>query len=457
MKTREAHKRSIMWLLVAGLLVRLILAYVLLPDSGHAGDRAWYSRWIAALLSVGPGEFYAKTVVNYPPGYMYVLWLVGGVSTAIASVFGIDAQKVIMELIKIPPILFDVAGGFLLYRIVKRWPGEGATSERMAFTATALYVFNPVMVYDSAVWGQTDAVGAFIMLLGIMALLCWSPEIAASVAVISALLKPQFGIVLMPLIGIVLLRRHLAGLSTSQTSPSISYWIRRHGPIRILTSMVVGAMVFYALVLPFRLNFHTFLDRMADTAGGYKILSLNAFNPWALIGTDKPSIAFGGVENYSSDEISLVGVLTGVMIGTALLGAGFILGAVRLFRRSDIRSVVLVGAYLSLCFFILPTRVHERYLVPVFAFLSILAVLDRRWMLATWVLMFGSLINLHAVLSNIGTENVARLPFGEFARSPSGILISITIQSAVFVFSAWMLVGKQFSFAEEETNIQRVS
>ena len=94
-------------------------------------------------------------------------------------------------------------------------------------------------------------------------------------------------------------------------------------------------------------------------------------------------------------------------------------------------------------FFILPTRVHERYLLPAFAFFSLLAALDRRWLWVTIVLATGSLIDLHAVLSNIGTRNVAQLPFGEFSRSPTGILISVVFQTAVFIFCAMELFGKR--------------
>lgn len=118
----------------------------------------------------------------------------------------------------------------------------------------------------------------------------------------------------------------------------------------MLSSIAVGMGVFYLLALPFHQDFQTFFDHMMATARDYNILSMNAFNPWALMGSDKPSIAFGEVENYSSDDIPLIGPVTGVMIGTSLLIAGFALGIARLIRRSELFSVTLVGAYLSLCF-----------------------------------------------------------------------------------------------------------
>lgn len=429
-------------LLIAGLALRLLLAYVLLPDSGHLGDMRYYSRWITALVSVGPGDFYAKTAANYPPGYLYIFWLIGVVSRAIASVTGGDAQHIAVELIKIPPIFLDVGGGFLAYRIIKLWSGESSVCDRTARVAAAIYLFNPALIYDSAIWGQTDAAGAFVMLLGVLALLAGPPEIAACVAVISGLLKPQFGVVLAPIIGTVLLKRYLVRFQRWEALLTKHYWMSQNGPVRLLSSAAVGMGVFYLLALPFNQGLRTFFYHMAETAGDYNILSMNAFNPWALMGTDKPSIVFGGVENYSSDDIPLLGSVTGVMIGTVVLIAGFALGVARLIRRSDLWSITLVGAYLSLCFFILPTRVHERYLLPAFAFFALLAALDPKWLWATVVLAIGSLINLHAVLSNIGTRNVAQLPLGEFFRSPTGILTSIVLQTAVFIFCALSLFSK---------------
>ena len=71
------------------------------------------------------------------------------------------------------------------------WPGRRA--ETLALGAAALYVFNPVTLYDSALWGQTDAAGALVLLLCVAALVRGNSEGAAALAVLAALVKPQFG------------------------------------------------------------------------------------------------------------------------------------------------------------------------------------------------------------------------------------------------------------------------
>jgi dolichyl-phosphate-mannose-protein mannosyltransferase len=457
MTVHRFEPRSILFLLGAGLLLRLLLAYVVLPGSGYPPDLHWYSQWALAVSTVGPGEFYAQTDANYPPGYIYVLWLMGTASKAVAPLLHIDAQTLCLSLVKIPPILLDVGIGFLLYRICQRGYWVAVETKHAALMAAAIYLFNPVAIYDSSIWGQTDAAGAFIMVLGILALVCWPSEGAASIAVISLLIKPQFGLVLMPMIGVVLLRRHLF-----QNTPAAGSQVRsrsrvsgRDGPIRILTSAIVAVLVLYLLIIPFKLNLHAFLERLTTTAQQYPYLSVNAFNPWALVGSGKNApLVFAGIGAVSRDDIPIIGPLTGVEIGATLLIGGLLLGMARLLWRSDVLSVVIVGSYLCLCFFVLPTRVHERYIFPVFAFASLLSALDRRWLWTTALLAVGSLMNVHAVLSQIGTENVARLPLGQFFRSPPGILLSITFQTMGFVFAAWALRSYKPRVDQTDTSLR---
>jgi Gpi18-like mannosyltransferase len=394
------------------------------------------------MAEFGPGHFYSEMEpVDYPPGYLFVLWPLGEVSKGIASATYGDAFKIAQSLVKIPPILLDVGVGLLLYRIVWTWPIRSLRSESTALMAAALYILNPVTLYDSAIWGQTDAAGAFIVLLGMIALIQWPSEIVAAIAALAALIKPQFGVILAPLVLTLLLKRHLLvpADSSGDSSRISAYWLRWDGPIRILTAAITGLATFYIVVTPFNLNLQTFLERMTATAQQYPYLSVNAFNPWALAGSDRAPLAFLGIDMVSRDDIPLIGPISGMMIGTALLAVGFLIGAVRLFWRSDPKSLALVGGYLCMCFFVLPTRVHERYLFPALAFLALLAAFDRRWLWATTALTLGSLLNLHAVLTTDDAPNRIAWSFAKFFQSQTVILTSITLNTAVFLFAAWQL------------------
>ena len=192
-------------LLLGGLALRLTIAYVLFPSSGFETDLSSYASWALTLAEHGPAGFYANAgFADYPPAYLYLLWPIGLLASQAA-----DPAAAAADLVKLPPMLLDLAVGYVLYRLVLGWTWPGRRAETMALAAAALYVFNPVSFYDSALWGQSDAAGALVLLLGAAALIRGNSEGAAALAVVAALVKPQFGVVLMPLVAFVLVKRHL--------------------------------------------------------------------------------------------------------------------------------------------------------------------------------------------------------------------------------------------------------
>ncbi|MDP9467394.1 MAG: glycosyltransferase 87 family protein, partial [Chloroflexota bacterium] len=175
---------GILVLLALGLTLRLIIAY-LLPGSGFAVDLASFQFWASDLADNGLFGFYDRPFFHdYTPGYLYVLWLVGGVANFLGSGVG--------DLIKVPPIAADLALGYLAWSMTRELGG----SERSARIAAALVLFNPVTWFDSVVWGQVDSVGVVFLLLALRELWRDRPERAAILATLAALVKPQLGILI---------------------------------------------------------------------------------------------------------------------------------------------------------------------------------------------------------------------------------------------------------------------
>jgi Gpi18-like mannosyltransferase len=395
----------------------------------------------------GPGSFYATAgFADYPPGYLYVLWLLGGLGNVLAPLAHGDAGSATTALIKLPPILMDIVVGALLYYVVRTWRANRVDAPRLALTAAALYVLNPVTWYDSAVWGQTDAAGALIILLTVVALMRGNSEGASVLAVVAALVKPQFGVVVLPVVAIVLLRRHLLRPGTNPRNPVLlpqrlrTWFVVEDGVWRLVSSAAAALIVLLLFLAPFSMDLFRFINQMTGTAGGYPWLSVNAYNAWALVGSDgRGPLAFGG--GWSSDTVGLLGPLPGVVIGGILLAIGFAVGILRLAWQDDRRSVVAVTIFLALAFFMLPTRVHERYMFPIFGLLPLLAVVDRRWMVATVALSVAAFINLHGVLTTelYATPNLEHLPLGELFRQPVGVLAAIALNVLGFVVICWQL------------------
>ena len=164
-----------------------------------------------------------------------MLWLVGTVGNALGG---------IGDLIKIPPILADLAIGYLVWSMIRELGGR----ERLALLGAAVVVVNPVFWFDNVVWGQVDSVGVVFLLLALRSLWRDQPERAAIFTVIAALVKPQLGI-LVPLVAVVTIRRALwpvrpdPGGSRGRRRPGeglldrVRAWEARTGhPLRILTT-----------------------------------------------------------------------------------------------------------------------------------------------------------------------------------------------------------------------------
>ena len=74
---------AVLVVLALGLALRLIIAY-LLPGSGFATDLSAFDFWARNLAAEGPFGFYQRDFFHdYTPGYLYVLWIVGWLTTSL--------------------------------------------------------------------------------------------------------------------------------------------------------------------------------------------------------------------------------------------------------------------------------------------------------------------------------------------------------------------------------------
>ena len=419
--------RAILGVLALGLALRLIIAY-LIPGSGFDADLSSFRFWASNLASEGLYGFYERDFFHdYTPGYLYVLWLVGTVGQAIGG---------IGDLIKVPPVLADLALGFLVWSMVRELGGR----ERLALLGALVVVLNPITWFDSVVWGQVDAVGVVFLLLALRAMWRDQPERAAILTVIAAVIKPQLGI-LVPLLAVVTIRRALWPVALPDgTRPASGTpfgtgvrgrgWLdrlrgmeRRTGhPVRILTTGVAGYLTALALCLPFGLSVleltsqapflsSGLIDQIVVAGGGYPYLTVNAYNAWAIVPGDMGhSLANAGVwvcdavmadPTRCGSGTAMFGAIPPVVVGAVLLLLTIALTLWVVARHPD-RPTLTVGlAILALAFFAVPTRVHERYGFPFFAVGAILVAVSARWRLPYLVLSIATFANMYVVLTTL--------------------------------------------------------
>ena len=102
---------------------------------------------------------------------------------------------------------------------------------------------------------------------------------------------------------------------------------------------------------------------------------------------------------------TLIGPLWASIFADGLLVLVAILIGILVARRPD-RQTILVGlAVLAVAFFVVPTRVHERYMFPFFAVAAILAAVSWRWLVAYLVLAAAAFANMYVVLTTIYPNN----------------------------------------------------
>jgi len=410
---------GVLVLLVLGLAFRLIIAY-LLPNSGFGVDIQAFRYWAENLAREGLGGFYDRPFFHdYTPGYLYVLWVVGKIGQLLGGGVG--------DLIKIPAILADLGLGWLVWSMAR----ELGASNRLAWIGAFLVIVNPVSWIDSTLWGQVDSVGTVVMLLALRELWRDRTERSAVLAVLAALIKPQLGI-LIPIVAVVVIRRALwpDGAFGDERPPDEGWktrWERAtKGKIRILTTSLAGFATAIILAFPFGLSFQGLIQQIFKTAGGYPYVSVNAYNPWALVtqagngvaanglwicdATVRPAgpidIRIGDFVLWSSPASTLscpngvmFGALPALVVGAGLFLVALAITLVLVGRRPDRRTMLVGLAVLTIAFFVLPTRVHERYLYPLIGVGAILAAVSYRWRIAYIAASVAMAANLYAILT----------------------------------------------------------
>ena len=458
-------------ILVLGLLLRAFIAGAYLPLSGFAVDIGDFAGWGQRMADVGPGGFYAEGYFSdYPPGYLYVLWVLGIVGGALAPIVGQDATA---GLVKIPGILADVGVAWLLFATCRRWGGElisgrwpRITPERLGLAAATVYLFNPGTIFNSAVWGQVDSVGALVLLATIYALARGRTELAALGAVVALLVKFQYAF-LIPVVAIVGIKRHLLGRSTDEERAE-------RDPLRVLTSLAVGVVSLTALMLPFGMLIYlpleggdprgllgilpeadpnrSLIGKFVEAAGTYTGLTVNAFNPWR-----NPWSGIGDSLHWGDDTaigLTIGGLaLTWQQVGTLLFAAVAAVALWAVARRDDLRGVLLASLVLAIAFFVVPTRVHERYLFPALALAAPLLLSGRAWPWLYGALSLSFFANVYWVYTadwsfagRIMTpgahgEPMPRDPFlASTVFTDTGIWILSGLSLAILLASVWLLL-----------------
>lgn len=386
--------------LLAGLLfVAFVVRILFFSNPGYETDLHIYEYWFNTAATYGPRPFYTLvSTADYPPLNVYIFWVFGSV----AKNLGLFGSNFMRYIIKLPPNIFDLATSALIFIFIRKH-----FSLRWALTATALYAFNPAMIFDAALWGQFDPIYTFFLILSLLLVLESKPELSAAAFMLGILSKPQ-GIALAPLIIFVIFRKH--------------NWRR------LLTSVAAAVVTVFAVILPLEWiggNPVTFLSHIYFGAyGNYAYTSVNAFNIWS----------FGGLWKTDTTTFLFLNLST---VGWILFGALAAFTLYFVYRRLDGSEevVVLFSAFLLFFgFFMLPTRIHERYLFPAFSVLALLIPFVKKMRLVYAILTGTYFVNLAYVLYFLNS--------GRFIPDGDPVVVAVALVNLVVLEYVLMLAWR---------------
>ena len=368
-------ERTYPWALPALLVLGFVVRMLFVRSSGFQTDVSTFEAWAISAHDNGLANFYAKTgFADYPPGYFYILALIG----ALWSPFRAHDPGYAMlgVLVKLPSILADLGVGALIFALGRRFAAPA-----IAFGAAALYIFNPATIFISADWGQVDAISGGLALLAAYFLLksddapadrpSWHIPVAWITLAYSLLIKPQAA-VLIPIF-IAFAFTDTARLRFRVTSSAIG---------------IVAAFIFAILLVePFHPSnpvaaIGWLLQRYSVGSNVYPYNSVNAFNLWAIRGA-----------MWQPDSQSILG-LPQYCWGIGLVVAALALIVWRYVQDRTPAALLESSALALLAFFVLATRMHERYIFDGLLFSIACIPISRRYLWGAIVLSVVLFANL---------------------------------------------------------------
>jgi len=378
----------------------LILRFLLASLDGYRTDLNTFTAWFYAATEGSILDFYRNIWCDYPPFNVVIFWVFG----TIARGFSLFGTPFLLYVLKLPSNLFDIGISALIFFYLRKRMGR-----RWAFLATAAYAFNPATIFNASIWGQFDAIYTFFILLSLILILEDKPRASLVSFAFAVLSKPQ-AFAFLPVIVLLVIERF-------------------HWKERILSFLSFSAIILLFIVPFYPENPIDFVFRLY--LGGYsqyRFVSLNAFNLWAFVGFTV------------QDTESILPLLTYQIAGWILFGILLCLilycvGPESFSKRYN--SLTIYLTYLVFfAFFLVLTRMHERYLFPVIA-LSLLSLTYTKKATLIFGVVTGTVLFNQAYTLQF-LNNQMFVPSGDPAAYATSLL-----NLAVFSYSLYLLFNEE--------------
>ncbi|MCL2461151.1 MAG: phospholipid carrier-dependent glycosyltransferase [Defluviitaleaceae bacterium] len=325
-----------LYLIAISFLVRILLFHT---SAGYDSDIATFKYWANALWNNGISRFYTGNYYSdYPPGYMYVLYILG----MLQSKLGLSDAS-FTTLIKMPSVICDVLMTVFIYKLAIR-----KFSPKISFFLGLAFALSPAFILDSSVWGQVDSVHTLLLLVSVSLLADKKYTRSFMLYAVAILVKPQ-SLIAAP----VFIYGYAAGIFYAEKGK------RKKVVIDLVIATLLTLWLLFILVFPFADGWNVisvFKVYVTDLTS-YPYASVNAYNLYTFLGGNWADInaRFWGM-TYNYWGILFIILISLFSVFLMYLGKG---------KKS---SYFAVTGMLYVLVFMLSAKMHERYMLPALVF-----------------------------------------------------------------------------------------
>ncbi len=366
--------RKIVAIAFLGLVIRLAIVTV---NVGIDDDLMVHQEWGRVFQITGANYFYffkgwIYSFPTQPPltswmfNFAYQIYENHSLLAQLHNKFGLPPGFIVkyfydngyVLLLKLPAIVGDIGLGLVIYKLVKK------LNPKRAILAYAFYIFNPLTIFLSGIWGQTESLIALFGMLSFVALSNKKIYLAIPFYFISLYFKPTWG-VFAPLFLFLLI-------------------LVKPKPKHLAVGILVVLAIFLTATMPFAngnlvgFTKDIVINNMLPTAKGTARASVSAFNLHSIFLSIDDHLAEKGISFITP---SLIGYLGYFVIN--LVTFRWLLSQ-KINPKNVVTAIFIVGAGS----FILLANMLERYIFIAFPALVVLMFVDKG------IIFWGLVLNL---------------------------------------------------------------
>jgi len=275
-------------------------------------------------------------------------------------------------MLKLPAELADLGIAYLIYKIVISLIKDKEKGRKLALIGAVIFLFNPAVWYNSAVWGQYDSVINFLALLSFYLLVKRKLTSSVLAFAVSIYIKASL-LIFAPIFLVIAIRQ--------------KYNIKEYLISILFTLLIIGGVTLpFSVGEPFGWLFNLYKNKVF--VDQLHSITANAFNLWGAVN------GIHAAPQLFPETTPLLG-LTYQYWGYIIFTIFYLPALWLVYKKQDTKSVVWALAIAGFSSFMLLTNMHERYLFPLFPYFTILAVTLPELYISYVVTSAISLLNLY--------------------------------------------------------------